>query len=95
MVITIIQKNIDTGATKSSKIFLVDLASLKKVGKTNSSRQALEETKKVNKSLSTLHMVINSLADGKVCTVKQKTISYLFTPLIHYSQVMFLTAIQS
>ncbi|KAG1227905.1 hypothetical protein G6F35_002471 [Rhizopus arrhizus] len=65
MVITIIQKNIDTGATKSSKIFLVDLASLKKVGKTNSSRQALEETKKVNKSLSTLHMVINSLADGK------------------------------
>ncbi|KAG1152332.1 hypothetical protein G6F38_000607 [Rhizopus arrhizus] len=65
MVIIIIQKNIDTGATKSSKLFLVDLASLKKVGKTNSSRQALEEAKKVNKSLSTLHMVINSLTDGK------------------------------
>jgi hypothetical protein len=95
MIIIIIQKNIDTGATKSSKLFLVDLASLKKVGKTNSSRQALEEAKKVNKSLSTLHMVINSLTDGKVCTVKQKTISYLLTSIVHYSQIMFLTAIQS
>lgn len=66
MVITIIQKDINTGAAKCSKLFLVDLASLKKVGKTNSSEQALEETKKVNKSLSTLHMVINALTDGKV-----------------------------
>ncbi|KAG1493753.1 hypothetical protein G6F47_011343 [Rhizopus delemar] len=65
MVITIIQKDINTGAAKCSKLFLVDLASLKKVGKTNSSEQALEETKKVNKSLSTLHMVINALTDGK------------------------------
>lgn len=95
MVITIIQKDINTGAAKCSKLFLVDLASLKKVGKTNSSEQALEETKKVNKSLSTLHMVINALTDGKVWTLKRKTISYLLTSLIRDSQVMFLTAIQS
>ncbi|KAI8645736.1 P-loop containing nucleoside triphosphate hydrolase protein [Parasitella parasitica] len=66
VVITITQKNIDTGAAKSGKLYLVDLAGSEKVGKTGASGQTLEEAKKINKSLTALGMVINSLTDGKV-----------------------------
>lgn len=36
------------------------------MGKTGATGQTLEEAKKINKSLSALGMVINSLTDGKV-----------------------------
>ncbi|KAI8980532.1 kinesin heavy chain [Pilobolus umbonatus] len=65
VVVTITQKNIDTGASKSGKLYLVDLAGSEKVGKTGASGQTLEEAKKINKSLTALGMVINSLTDGK------------------------------
>lgn len=64
--ITIQQRNTDTGAAKSGNLYLVDLAGSEKVGKTGASGQTLEEAKKINKSLSALGMVINSLTDGKV-----------------------------
>ena len=64
-VITINQKNTDSGSMKSGQLFLVDLAGSEKVGKTGASGQTLEEAKKINKSLSALGMVINSLTDGK------------------------------
>ena len=64
-VITINQKNTDSGSAKSGQLFLVDLAGSEKVGKTGASGQTLEEAKKINKSLSALGMVINSLTDGK------------------------------
>ena len=64
-VITITQKNMETGSAKSGQLFLVDLAGSEKVGKTGASGQTLEEAKKINKSLSALGMVINSLTDGK------------------------------
>lgn len=64
-VITISQKNVETGSAKSGQLFLVDLAGSEKVGKTGASGQTLEEAKKINKSLSALGMVINSLTDGK------------------------------
>ncbi|KAK7179612.1 Kinesin heavy chain [Paraphaeosphaeria sporulosa] len=64
-VITVAQKNVSTGSTKSGQLFLVDLAGSEKVGKTGASGQTLEEAKKINKSLSALGMVINSLTDGK------------------------------
>lgn len=64
-VITVSQKNVSTGSTKSGQLFLVDLAGSEKVGKTGASGQTLEEAKKINKSLSALGMVINSLTDGK------------------------------
>ena len=64
-VITITQKNIETGSAKSGQLFLVDLAGSEKIGKTGASGQTLEEAKKINKSLSALGMVINSLTDGK------------------------------
>lgn len=64
-VITISQKDTTTGTQKSGVLYLVDLAGSEKVGKTGASGQTLEEAKKINKSLSALGMVINSLTDGK------------------------------
>ncbi|KAL5533324.1 hypothetical protein ACEPAF_5100 [Sanghuangporus sanghuang] len=63
--ITINQRNVDTGAQKTGNLYLVDLAGSEKVGKTGASGQTLEEAKKINKSLSALGMVINALTDGK------------------------------
>ena len=48
----------------SGQLFLVDLAGSEKVGKTGATGQTLEEAKKINKSLSALGNVINSLTDG-------------------------------
>ena len=64
-VITVTQKNLETGTAKSGQLFLVDLAGSEKVGKTGASGQTLEEAKKINKSLSALGMVINALTDGR------------------------------
>ena len=64
--ITITQRNTETGAQKTGNLYLVDLAGSEKVGKTGASGQTLEEAKKINKSLSALGMVINALTDGKV-----------------------------
>ena len=64
--ITIQQRNTETGAQKTGNLYLVDLAGSEKVGKTGASGQTLEEAKKINKSLSALGMVINALTDTKV-----------------------------
>jgi kinesin family member 5 len=64
--ITINQRNTDSGAVKTGNLYLVDLAGSEKVGKTGATGQTLEEAKKINKSLSALGMVINALTDGKV-----------------------------
>ncbi|KAI0273649.1 kinesin heavy chain [Gloeopeniophorella convolvens] len=63
--ITISQRNTETGAQKTGNLYLVDLAGSEKVGKTGASGQTLEEAKKINKSLSALGMVINALTDSK------------------------------
>jgi kinesin family protein 5 len=64
--ITIQQRNTETGAQKTGNLYLVDLAGSEKVGKTGASGQTLEEAKKINKSLSALGMVINALTDSKI-----------------------------
>ncbi len=61
--ITIQQRNTETGAQKTGNLYLVDLAGSEKVGKTGASGQTLEEAKKINKSLSALGMVINALTE--------------------------------
>lgn len=63
-VLTISQKNVETGSVRSGQLFLVDLAGSEKVGKTGATGQTLEEAKKINKSLSALGNVINALTDG-------------------------------
>ena len=69
LVVTVTQKNVETGSMKSGQLFLVDLAGSEKVGKTGASGQTLEEAKKINKSLSALGMVINALTDSKASHV--------------------------
>ena len=64
--ITINQKNTESGAQKTGNLYLLDLAGSEKVGKTGAKGQTLEEAKKINKSLSALGMVINALTDSKV-----------------------------
>jgi kinesin family protein 5 len=54
-----------TKSSKSGKLFLVDLAGSEKVKKTGASGRLLDEAKTINKSLTTLGMVINALTDGK------------------------------
>jgi kinesin family protein 5 len=57
----ITQKDTTSGSFKTGKLSLVDLAGSEKVGKSGATGQTLEEAKKINKSLSSLGMVINAL----------------------------------
>lgn len=63
--IVINQRDVNTSATKSAKLVLVDLAGSEMVRKTNASGQQLEEAKMINKSLSSLGLVIMALTDDK------------------------------
>ena len=64
-IITISQKNIKSGSSKSGRFYLVDLAGSEKVNKTGAKGQTLEEAKMINKSLTALGQVINALTDPK------------------------------
>jgi len=63
--ITVSQQNLVDGRSKTGKMYLVDLAGSEKVQKTGSDGMRLEEAKLINKSLTTLGMVINALTDGR------------------------------
>ena len=64
-IMTITQNNTIDYSAKTGKLYLVDLAGSEKVGKTGAEGKRLDEAKNINKSLSTLGLVINSLTDGK------------------------------
>jgi len=64
-VVTLSQKNTETGKSKKGKLYLVDLAGSEMVRKTGASGQQLQEAKMINSSLSALGKVINALTDGK------------------------------
>lgn len=57
------QENTETGTKIEGKLFMVDLAGSERIGKTGAQGQRLEEAKFINKSLSALGGVINSLTD--------------------------------
>ena len=63
--VTISQHNTLDFSAKTGKLYLVDLAGCEKVTKTGVEGKRLDEAKKINKSLSTLGLVIFSLTDGK------------------------------
>ena len=50
---------------KTGKIYLVDLAGSERISKTGAQGETLKEAKNINKSLTTLGLVINALTDGK------------------------------
>ncbi|KAM3860776.1 kinesin-1 heavy chain-like [Diretmus argenteus] len=62
--INITQENGQTGQKLTSKLYLVDLAGCEKVGKTGAEGTVLDEAKMINKSLSSLGIVISALAEG-------------------------------
>ncbi|TPX48063.1 hypothetical protein SeLEV6574_g02259 [Synchytrium endobioticum] len=59
------QRNLADGSAKTGKLYLVDLAGSEQVKKSGATGQTLEEAKKINKSLSSLGVVINALTDPK------------------------------
>ena len=61
---TITQNNSEDLSCKSGKLYLVDLAGSEKVNKTGAKGVTLKEATKINKSLTTLGMVIKHLTDG-------------------------------
>ena len=63
--ITINQKNNKERNAKTGKLYLVDLAGSEKITKTGATGTTLEEAKIINKSLTSLGIVINRLTDGK------------------------------
>jgi kinesin family protein 5 len=63
--ITVTQTNSVDLSSKTGKLYLVDLAGSEKVSKTGAEGKRLDEAKNINKSLSTLGMVIYALTDGK------------------------------
>jgi kinesin family protein 5 len=64
-IMTIHQHNLKDASAKTGKLYLVDLAGSEKISKTGATGLTLEEAKTINKSLTTLGMVINSLTDGR------------------------------
>lgn len=64
-IMNIHQNNIKDLVAKTGKLYLVDLAGSEKISKTGASGLTLEEAKTINKSLTTLGMVINNLTDSK------------------------------
>jgi kinesin family protein 5 len=62
-VVTVDQRDVDTGARKTGRLYFVDLAGSEKIGKTHVTGKQLEEAKMINKSLSALGNVINALTD--------------------------------
>lgn len=63
--ITVTQNNTKDLSAKIGKLYLVDLAGSEKVSKTGAEGKRLDEAKNINKSLTTLGMVIYALTDGK------------------------------
>nr|CCA20037.1 kinesin putative [Albugo laibachii Nc14] len=57
------QRDEKTPTIKSGRLYLVDLAGLEIIRKTESSGRRLEEAKTINRSLSTLGQVIRNMAD--------------------------------
>ncbi|CCI48622.1 unnamed protein product [Albugo candida] len=66
LLVTLSQKNVDTGVVKSGKLYLVDLAGSEMVRRTEAAGRRLEEAKMINRSLSTLGNVIHNLTDPKM-----------------------------
>jgi len=64
-ILSLFQKDLENDTTKQSSLFFVDLAGSEKIAKTHVTGQQLEEAKNINKSLSALGNVINSLTSDK------------------------------
>ena len=64
-ILQIEQKNLTDFSSRTGKIFLVDLAGSERTVKTGAVGDTLKEANSINKSLTTLGLVIFKLTDGK------------------------------
>ena len=64
LMMTVTQRDVKTERVVRARLVLGDLAGSERVKKTMASGSRLEEAKNINRSLTTLGMVINSLTDG-------------------------------
>ena len=64
-VLQVEQKNLTDFSSKTGKIYLVDLAGSERISKTGAQGETLTEAQSINKSLTSLGLVINALTDGK------------------------------
>ena len=64
-IVSISQRNTRDFSSRAGKLYLVDLAGSERVDKTGAAGNTLKEANMINKSLSQLGLVINSLTDGK------------------------------
>lgn len=60
------KKNVDSGDSTESRLYFIDLAGSEKISKTNVKGKELDEAKNINKSLTTLGLVINALVESRV-----------------------------
>lgn len=58
------KKNLDSGEETESRLYFVDLAGSEKISKTHVQGKQLDEAKNINKSLTTLGLVINALVEN-------------------------------
>lgn len=64
LIMNINQFSLEDLSKRSGKLYLVDLAGSEKISKTGATGVTLDEAKGINKSLTTLGMVINALTDS-------------------------------
>lgn len=58
------KKNLESDESTESRLYFVDLAGSEKVAKTHVKGKELDEAKNINKSLTTLGLVINALVES-------------------------------
>lgn len=59
------KKNLETEESTESRLYFIDLAGSEKIAKTHVQGKQLDEAKNINKSLTTLGLVINALVESK------------------------------
>lgn len=59
------KKNLETEESTESRLYFVDLAGSEKISKTHVQGKELDEAKNINKSLTTLGLVINALVESR------------------------------
>ena len=59
------KKNLETEEQTESRLYFVDLAGSEKIAKTHVEGKQLDEAKNINKSLTTLGLVINALVESR------------------------------
>lgn len=67
------KKNLESEEQTESRLYFIDLAGSEKIAKTLVQGKQLDEAKNINKSLTTLGLVINALVEGSKYFTKDRS----------------------